>query len=136
MTQFSRKRGSWSRPSSSTGRFGKRADKASAYSSLYQVLVTFTKSLAPVLPFVTESIYRSAETVEFCSAQVSHQLAAANPENLVLCPFAISVYVLAADPDRVRLTYRRPFLLDEQSRPAVEAMMTLVEGIVADATAW
>ena len=34
-------------------------DKASAYATLYQVLVTFTKSLAPVLPFVSETIYRN-----------------------------------------------------------------------------
>ncbi len=35
------------------------ADKASAYATLYQVLVTFVKSLAPVLPFITETIYRN-----------------------------------------------------------------------------
>ena len=34
-------------------------DKNSAYSTLYRVLVTFAKSLAPVLPFVTESIYQN-----------------------------------------------------------------------------
>jgi len=34
-------------------------DKISAYSTLYRVLVTFTKSLAPVLPFVTEAIYQN-----------------------------------------------------------------------------
>jgi isoleucyl-tRNA synthetase len=33
------------------------ADKASAYAALYQVLVTFIKCLAPVLPYVTETIY-------------------------------------------------------------------------------
>ena len=34
-------------------------DKAFAYDTLYYVLVTFCKALAPVLPFVTESIYRN-----------------------------------------------------------------------------
>jgi isoleucyl-tRNA synthetase len=34
-------------------------DKNSAYSTLYRVLVTFAKSLAPVLPFVTEAIYQN-----------------------------------------------------------------------------
>ena len=34
-------------------------DKASAYATLYQILVTFVKSLAPVLPFITETIYRN-----------------------------------------------------------------------------
>ena len=34
-------------------------DKAAAYATLYQVLTTFIKALAPVLPFVTERIYRN-----------------------------------------------------------------------------
>jgi isoleucyl-tRNA synthetase len=34
-------------------------DKAAAYATLYQVLVTFSKALAPVLPFVTEQIYQN-----------------------------------------------------------------------------
>lgn len=33
-------------------------DKASAYATLYEVLVTFSKVMAPVLPFMTESIYQ------------------------------------------------------------------------------
>jgi isoleucyl-tRNA synthetase len=35
------------------------ADKAAAYATLYQVVVTFTKALAPVLPFITETIYQN-----------------------------------------------------------------------------
>ena len=35
------------------------ADKTSAYTTLYQVLVTFVKTLAPVLPFITETIYQN-----------------------------------------------------------------------------
>ena len=35
-----------------------RHDKASAYATLYEVLVTFSKVMAPVLPFMTESIYQ------------------------------------------------------------------------------
>ncbi len=34
-------------------------DKASAYAALYQVLTTFIRALAPVLPFVTEAIYQN-----------------------------------------------------------------------------
>ena len=43
------------------------ADKASAYATLYRVLVTFSQSLAPVLPFITETIYRNL--VCRCDAQ-------------------------------------------------------------------
>ena len=34
-------------------------DKGAAYATLYRVLVTFVKALAPVLPFITESIYQN-----------------------------------------------------------------------------
>ena len=34
-------------------------DKAAAYATLYRVLVIFVKALAPVLPFITESIYQN-----------------------------------------------------------------------------
>ena len=34
-------------------------DKAAAYATLYRVMVTFVKALAPVLPFITESIYQN-----------------------------------------------------------------------------
>ena len=43
-------------------RFWKSVDdhhKAAAYATLYQVLATFVKALAPVLPFVTERIYQN-----------------------------------------------------------------------------
>ena len=35
-----------------------RLDKASAYATLYETLVTFAKVLAPILPFLSESIYQ------------------------------------------------------------------------------
>ncbi|MCC7072993.1 MAG: isoleucine--tRNA ligase [Deltaproteobacteria bacterium] len=36
-----------------------KVDKASAYATLYEVLTTFARVLAPVLPFVTERLYQS-----------------------------------------------------------------------------
>ena len=50
-------------------------DKASAYATLYRVLVTFVKTLAPVLPFVSESIYRNLVASRDSSA----------PESVHLC---------------------------------------------------
>ena len=38
---------------------GSDQDKLSAYATLYEVLITLTKLLAPVMPFVTESIYQN-----------------------------------------------------------------------------
>ena len=36
-----------------------RIDKAAAYETLYEVLVTFSKVMAPVLPFITEALYQN-----------------------------------------------------------------------------
>lgn len=35
-----------------------RRDKAAAYATLYEVLVTFSKVIAPLMPFITESLYQ------------------------------------------------------------------------------
>ncbi|MCA9545038.1 MAG: isoleucine--tRNA ligase, partial [Myxococcales bacterium] len=43
----------------SAAEVGGVADKASAYATLYEVLVTFAKVLAPVLPFISEGVYQN-----------------------------------------------------------------------------
>lgn len=42
---------------------GADQDKLAAYATLYEVLVTLSKLLAPVIPFVTEAIYRNLVAV-------------------------------------------------------------------------
>ena len=64
-------------------RFWKAEDGAeteSAYATLHQVLLTFAKSLAPVLPYVTEAIYRNLargpgapESVHLCDMPVADE---------------------------------------------------------------
>ncbi len=41
-----------------TGDSGSDADKLAAFATLYEVLTTFSKTLAPVLPFITERLYQ------------------------------------------------------------------------------
>lgn len=38
---------------------GAQADKQAAYATLYEVLLTFSKLIAPVLPFISETIYQN-----------------------------------------------------------------------------
>lgn len=81
----------------------------------------------------TTNTYNRARTFEFCSAEISHKLARQNPDNIVLCPFTISVYTLSSDPKFVRLSYRKP-----SGRPGseeiVEEVIELISGIIEDAT--
>ena len=52
-------------------REGNEADKLAAFATLYDVLVTFSTVLAPVLPFITEEIYQGLTQDE--SLSVHHQ---------------------------------------------------------------
>ncbi len=47
------------------------------------------------------NIYAQAESFEFCSADISHRMIRADPRNLTVCPFTISFYTLAANPEQV-----------------------------------
>jgi uncharacterized protein (DUF302 family) len=78
-------------------------------------------------------VYTDAETYEFCSAEISHKLANANPDNIVLCPFTISVYVLASEPGSVRISYRIP-RGRPGTEPVIEEIIELIESIIEDAT--
>ena len=77
-------------------------------------------------------IYADAQTIEFCSARISHLLARANPDNIVLCPFTISVYVLTAEPNQVRISYRIP-TGKPGSEDAVGQVVSLIKSILEDA---
>ena len=73
------------------------ADKLAAYQTLYSVLTTLTKLLAPVVPFLAEGIYQNLRTD-------------ADPESVHLCDFS------AVDEA----------LIDEQLSADVDALLRLV----------
>ena len=56
----------------------------------------------------SKTIFEQAEIIEFCSASLSRRMMEADPHNIVLCPFAISVYSLPGEPGKVWITYRQP----------------------------
>lgn len=78
-------------------------------------------------------VYVNAEIYEFCSARISHKLSRAHPDNIVLCPFTISVYTVRDEPGMVRLSYLIP-----AGRPGteeiIEEVVALIESILEDAT--
>jgi uncharacterized protein (DUF302 family) len=76
-------------------------------------------------------VFLKAESVEFCSALISHKMSQAAPENITICPFTIAVYVTQAEPEQVRVAYRQPLLAGE-AREATEAILEMLDGIVED----
>jgi uncharacterized protein (DUF302 family) len=76
-------------------------------------------------------VFTKAESVEFCSALISHKMARAAPENIAICPFTIAVYVKHADPEQVHVAYRPPHLAGS-AKEATDEIISLLEGIIED----
>ncbi|MEW8201259.1 MAG: DUF302 domain-containing protein [Candidatus Thiodiazotropha endolucinida] len=76
-------------------------------------------------------VFAKAESVEFCSALISHKMAQAAPENIAICPFTIAVYVKQTDAEQVYVAYRSPHLAGKGKEVADE-IIALMEGIIED----
>ena len=78
------------------------------------LVVNFTSHIADMLDRTgadigaAKRIFEQAEIIEFCSAGLSRKMMEADPHNIVLCPFAISVYTLPGDPGGTWVAYRKP----------------------------
>ena len=79
-------------------------------------------------------IFLKAEALEFCSAVVSRKMMEAAPDNIIFCPYIISIYVLPGKPDEVRIAYRKPRIVGSPaSQAALKAVDKLLSDIVKDA---
>lgn len=83
----------------------------------------------------TRKIYTDAQAFVFCSAALSRKTMEADAANMALCPYSISVYATAAEPDRVFMSYRRPWRPDGSaaSKAALKEVEALLDGIAREA---
>jgi uncharacterized protein (DUF302 family) len=82
----------------------------------------------------TRQIFLKAEVLEFCSAVVSRKMMEPDPDNIVFCPYTISVYVVPEKPNEVRVAYRKPQIVGSPaSQQALKAVDELLSGIVKEA---
>lgn len=77
---------------------------------------------------VTTPVYDDAEILLFCKADLSHALVGANPHNIVLCPYAIAIYVVHNEPEKVYLSFREP----DARVPEAKAIKTLLVNIIEE----
>ncbi|MCH7897852.1 MAG: class I tRNA ligase family protein, partial [Proteobacteria bacterium] len=116
-------------------------DKASAYATLYQVLVTFIKCLAPVLPFVTETIYsnlvlswdsEAPESVHLCDMPVADEslrdTELEEQMNLAMRACALGRALRSKHDLKIHQPLARAFLLppDERSRDELSQVRDLI----------
>ncbi|MGC2166272.1 MAG: DUF302 domain-containing protein [Gallionella sp.] len=79
-------------------------------------------------------IFLQAEVLEFCSSVVSRSMMEPDPDNIVFCPYTISIYVVPEKPEEVRVAYRKPQIVGSStSQKALLEVDALLSGIVRDA---
>jgi uncharacterized protein (DUF302 family) len=83
----------------------------------------------------TRPLYTDAQTLQFCSAQLSRRMMEADPANVVMCPYTIVVYATAQRPEQVFVAYRRPVRPggSAASRAALREVDALLDGIAREA---
>jgi uncharacterized protein (DUF302 family) len=81
-----------------------------------------------------QQVFLKAEAFEFCSATVSRKMMEADPDNIVFCPYIISVYVLPQKPGEVRVAYRKTQIVGSKvSQDALNAVNDLLTDIITEA---
>lgn len=75
-------------------------------------------------------LYGQAENVEFCSAALSRRMMAADPRNLVFCPYVIAYWTLPDDPKHVYVGFRKP--LAPGAPAATQAVLKEVEALLQE----
>lgn len=74
-------------------------------------------------------VYEKAEIVLFCKSDLSHALVAANPHNIVACPYAIAIYSLKGKPETTYLSFREPFAGDKSFAPINQLLDEIVREV-------
>ncbi len=78
-----------------------------------------------------KEVYANANALEFCSAVISREMMEADPNNIVLCPYIIYIYELAAAPGELYVAYRKPEITgNEATRKALAKVTALLESII------
>ena len=97
------------------------------------LVINFTSHIAEMLQRTgadigaSRQIFENAEIIEFCSAGLSRKMMEIDPHNIVLCPFAISIYTLPGEKNITWVAYRKPL------GAAAELVGPLLKEIVAEA---
>jgi len=81
------------------------------------------------------TLYVDAQAFVFCSAALSRKTMEADPANMAQCPYSVSVYATAAEPDRVFVSYRRPWRPDGSaaSKAALKEVEALLDAVAREA---
>lgn len=75
--------------------------------------------------------YLKAESLEFCSAVISHKMIKIDPSNMGICPFTVAIYILRTEPNRVYVAYKVPSLAGDGEK-VLKEVIGLLDGVVKE----
>ena len=84
----------------------------------------------------TETVYKHADFIAFCSAKYSRAMMEADPTNIAFCPFTVFIYETKFKPGEIIVGYRRPVVPSNQGTASAKAAAdvdALLAKIVAEA---
>ena len=83
----------------------------------------------------TRKLYADAQAFVFCSAALSRKTMEADAANIALCPYSIVVYAKADEPQKVFVSYQRPWREggNARSQAALKEVEKLLDGIAREA---
>ena len=82
-----------------------------------------------------KKLYADAQAFVFCSAKLSRKMMEADPANVSMCPYSVVVYASVREPDKVVVSFRRPWRPDGSpaSKAALKEVESLLDGIAREA---
>jgi len=82
----------------------------------------------------SKRVFVHAEALEFCSATVSRRMMEPDADNIVFCPYIISIYVVPQKPTEVRVAFRKTQMVgSKESQEALKAVDKLLTEIIEEA---
>jgi hypothetical protein len=102
------------------------------------IVISYVAHAASMLQRTADAVgalgkaYDNADILLFCKADLTYSLTIANPHNIALCPYSISIYTLATDWENVYLSIRAP----EPGVPEYAPVHQLLEDIIQETLSW
>ncbi|SMN01718.1 hypothetical protein SPONL_5 [uncultured Candidatus Thioglobus sp.] len=79
-----------------------------------------------------QTTYEHGIVIEFCSTSLSAETTAADPNNILFCPFSIAIFQLSNEPNQVHVSYLRLSQFADKNNPQSVKALTKVENMLAE----
>ena len=102
----------------------------SHFSNIGEMLARTGKDLG-----ADRQVFGAAGVMEFCSASLSRKMMEEDPSNIVFCPYAIALYQLPGDSEKVYLSFDKPSVIAGAASDSIlHQVDAVLEEIITEAS--